>query len=126
MASLLSSQRNFYNNIIQIENKINIPLKLLYNNYILSLNMNPNNFNNKENRIIPFTYIFSYKQVKNMKNYKYHRHDFSLFIPNFKKIQNLTIDLHANNGSINEIISLGILSSKNNVSSIFSFEEDNS
>ena len=54
MASLLSSQRNFYNNIIQKENKINIPLKLLYNNYILSLNMNPNNFNNKENHIIPF------------------------------------------------------------------------
>ena len=61
-----------------------------------------------------------------MKNYKYHRHDFYLFTPNFKKIQNLTIDLHANNDSINEIISLGILSSKNNVSSIFSFEEDNS
>ena len=61
-----------------------------------------------------------------MKNYKYHRHDFSLFTPNFKKIQILTIDLHANNSSINEIIALGILSSKNNVSSIFPFEEDNS
>ena len=54
MASLLPSQSNFYNNIIQEENKINMLLKRLYNNYMISLNMNPNNFNNKENHIIPF------------------------------------------------------------------------
>ena len=54
MASLLSSQSNFYNNIIQEENKIIMPLKCLYNNYMISLNINPNNFNNKENHIIPF------------------------------------------------------------------------
>ena len=75
--------------------------------------MNQNNFNNKENRIIPFNnnnYLIL--EVMNQNNIN-------------EQINENIIPLESSN-NINEIISLGILSSKNNVSSIFSFEEDNS